>query len=175
MRKKKKKGENRHQGWFHGFCPETVKPRCLQLRWGSLWIEKVLDVGTNPEFPVTTQQESWVSHWDSRGNPSYPLQLEKRPDSPAATWDEPQVPHRNSRGILSFPLKLERNPELPTSTQEEAQFPCYYSRWTPSSPSQIKMSPKHWCNSRGFPRAATPTTIQEENSTTTREVAPYHS
>ena len=42
---KKKKGGKRHQGWFYGFCPETVKLRCLQLRWGSLWIEKVLDVG----------------------------------------------------------------------------------------------------------------------------------
>ena len=37
---KKKKGGKRHQGWSYGFCPETVK-----LRWGSLWIEKVLDVG----------------------------------------------------------------------------------------------------------------------------------
>lgn len=38
-------GGGRHQGWFHCFCHETLELRCLQLRWGSVWVEKILEGG----------------------------------------------------------------------------------------------------------------------------------
>ena len=121
----------------------------------------MLKLNRNPEIPVTTEEETRVSRlnscealltWsNSRGKPSFPLQLQKSTIFPTSSQDESQFPCFSWRGILTFPSHLKRTPVSPIGTQEKPQVSfCKFKgpqvslqlEISPDSPTATQMEPK---------------------------------
>ena len=83
----------------------------------------------NPEIPVTTREEPWISCLNSRWGPIPLLWLKRNPEAPIETWKEAWVPWGNMRASLRSPSQFKRNPELPDATQETPQDSPHNARW----------------------------------------------
>ena len=89
--------------------------------------------GGEPEFPVSTQDETLFSCSNSRGIPTCLSQLERRHDVLRQNEVFPEVPN----ATLSFLPQLEKNYEFHLNMRL-GPFPCSASRAILSSHSKIK-------------------------------------
>ena len=105
----------------------------------------------NHKRPLPTLMETWLS-WgntsgslgprrNSRGTPSYLVQLEKNQEILPSTWDEALFGSGISREIPPYLLSLERVLDTLDATQEVHQHTRLQLRGTLSFPPQLKKSP----------------------------------
>ena len=147
-----------------GWANKPLGTLCLKMRWG---LSQLLKFDRNPEIPVATRENPWVSRlklrWGSiplqphERNPEVPLETwkeawlswyERFPEVPIATREEPKTSCWNSRNTMRFPLNarwgpiplqwLKSNPVLPLATWKVTWIPRGNSRGSLRSQSHVK-------------------------------------
>ena len=100
------------------------------------------------DIPEATRAGPWCSRHNSRGIPSFPLQLKKIQEILSSMWDEALFHCGVSRKIPLSLLSLERVIDTIVPSKDVPRHTCLHWRGTPRVLPQLKKSPVFPSSSR---------------------------
>ena len=97
----------------------------LILRWGLIPLHRL---ERNPDCPLPPQEETFLTYCNSKGTPSFLLQIKRTLSSPS-TRDKAWFPCSDSNGTPSFPSQHEGRSDSPVSPLEKVRVSHFNSTW----------------------------------------------